>query len=413
MSERTPMQQAPDDDMPTVEEDRPKNKAAGLVVAGLIAVGVLVVAGSFFLKKDGSATIKHEAEQFALRSARTPEPPPAATPQFNTKAAEQRKEEPKGDPETERRMSEMAERMAQAEMARRAEEEAKAKEKAQAAADAAKKKLDQRKASSILITSSKADSSSQEASPAQAAAPTSPDPFTRLLAAQQAAGGQPGGRGAAADSRPQPYAFLPDAKAARIEAVAAAYTGDQTFRISQGKFIPAVLETAIQSDLPGMIRAIVSEDVYGEDGSQVLIPAGSRLVGEYQSGLVRGQSRVAVIWHRVARPDGVDIGISSPGTDALGVAGLTGDVDSHFFARFGGSVLLSLIDVYGQRQSDQSIQVVSQDAKNASAIALQNSINIPPTVHVDQGTRIRVFVARDINFQSVIAQGFTVGSTAR
>ncbi|MBU0801457.1 MAG: hypothetical protein KKA05_10720, partial [Alphaproteobacteria bacterium] len=87
--------------------------------------------------------------------------------------------------------------------------------------------------------------------------------------------------------------------------------------IAQGTMVPGILETALQSDLPGMVRAIVSENVYGHDGSHILIPKGARLIGRYRSGLVRGQTRVFVIWNRVLRQDGVSINISSMGTDDL------------------------------------------------------------------------------------------------
>ena len=108
--------------------------------------------------------------------------------------------------------------------------------------------------------------------------------------------------------------------------------------------IPAVLETALDSDLPGYTRAVVSRDVRGFDGSTVLIPRGSRLIGQYKSGVALGQSRVFVIWTRVIRPDGVSVQIGSPATDPLGRAGLDGKVDNHFFTRFGGSILLSVMN---------------------------------------------------------------------
>jgi len=174
--------------------------------------------------------------------------------------------------------------------------------------------------------------------------------------------------------------------------------------------IRGVLETAIQSDLPGFIRAQVSDDVYSFDGAKLLIPKASRLIGQYRSGLVRGQTRLFVIWTRVIRPDGASIAIGSPGTDTLGRAGLSGDLDTHFFKRFGASVLLSLIDgaiareiEQARTQPDNSVAFEnSADALNRAAeIALDNAINIPPTIHVDQGTPIQVFVAQDLDFQDV------------
>ena len=179
--------------------------------------------------------------------------------------------------------------------------------------------------------------------------------------------------------------------------------------ISQGTMIPGILETAIQSDLPGMVRAIVSENVYGHDGSYILIPKGARLIGRYRSGLVRGQTRVFVIWNRVLRQDGVSINIGSMGTDDLGRSGLAGDLDTHFFERFGSSILLSLIDAGLQigvsSLGDQNSATVAlesgSDFSKSAEIALENSIAIPPTIRVDQGKRIKVFVAKDLDFSEV------------
>ncbi len=179
--------------------------------------------------------------------------------------------------------------------------------------------------------------------------------------------------------------------------------------IAQGTMIPGILETAIQSDLPGMVRAIVSENVYGHDGSTILIPKGARLIGRYRSGLVRGQTRVFVIWNRVLRQDGVSVSIGSMGTDDLGRSGLTGDLDTHFFERFGSSILLSLIDsglqigVNGlDNQNSATIALESgSDFSKSAEIALESAIDIPPTIRVDQGSRIQVFVAKDLDFSEV------------
>lgn len=179
--------------------------------------------------------------------------------------------------------------------------------------------------------------------------------------------------------------------------------------IPQGTMIAGILETAIQSDLPGMTRAVVSENIYSFDGAKLLIPQGSRLIGQYRSGLVRGQSRVFVIWNRLIRSDGVSINIGSSGTDELGRSGLNGDVDTHFFERFGSSVLLSMIDSglqIGAESADSRASATvavntGNDFSKAAEIALQNSIAIPPTVNVDQGTRINVFVGKDLDFSHV------------
>jgi type IV secretory pathway VirB10-like protein len=173
--------------------------------------------------------------------------------------------------------------------------------------------------------------------------------------------------------------------------------------VPQGAIIPGVLETALNSDLPGFVRAVVSRDVRSFDGSMVLIPRGSRVIGQYKSGVALGQSRAFIIWSRILRPDGASIQISSSGADALGRAGMTGDVDRHFFQRFGGAILLSVLNAGSAALVDQpSAQVVIGTSQEASGLATAlTPTAIPPTVKVPQGSPIRIFVARDLDFSTV------------
>ncbi len=178
--------------------------------------------------------------------------------------------------------------------------------------------------------------------------------------------------------------------------------GNQGYTVVQGAVIPAVLETAVNSDLPGYVRAVVSRDVRSFDGANVLVPRGSRLVGQYRSGVALGQSRAFVIWTRLIRPDGVGVELAAPGTDALGRGGLEGRVDRHFLQRFGGAILLSLITAGAQiAANDSDTQVIiasTQGAGDAAATALQSDLSISPTVKVPQGAPIRIFVTRDLDF---------------
>ena len=144
-----------------------------------------------------------------------------------------------------------------------------------------------------------------------------------------------------------------------------------------------------------------------------MIPKGSKLVGRYRSALTTGQSRVFVIWNRLIRSDGVSINIGSYGTDDLGRSGLAGVVDTHFFERFGSSVLLSLIDtglqigVNAVDDEDQATVALEtgSDFSRSAEIALENTIGIPPTVHIHQGSRIKVFVGKDLDFSQVASNG--------
>ena len=171
--------------------------------------------------------------------------------------------------------------------------------------------------------------------------------------------------------------------------------------IVQGTLIPAVLETAIDTDLPGYVRAVVSRDVKSFDGTKVLIPRSSRLVGRYKSGLGAGQTRAYVIWSRLIRPDGVSIALGSPAVDFTGESGLAGKVDSHFFKRFSSAVLLSVVG--GLSSIAGNASVIVSGGQSAASVAAQRDTGIAPTVKVPQGQPIRVFTARDLDFSTATA----------
>jgi type IV secretion system protein VirB10 len=181
--------------------------------------------------------------------------------------------------------------------------------------------------------------------------------------------------------------------------------GDLSLRIIEGAVIPAVLETALNSDLPGYARAVVTRDVRGFDGTKVLVPRGSRLIGQYKAGVALGQSRAFVIWTRLIRPDGATVELASPATDALGRGGIGGSVDRHFFQRFGGAILLTLLNVGGSAISDSTDTTVviagARAGTDAAGSAFAADMNIGPTVTVPQGSPVRVFVSQDIDFSAV------------
>lgn len=193
--------------------------------------------------------------------------------------------------------------------------------------------------------------------------------------------------------------------------------------IPEGTLIPGILETAINSDLPGQIRAITSQDVYSFDGRRVLIPTGTRLIGEYQSDVTRGQKRIFVIWTRLLRDDGVTVRLNSIGTDSLGRSGLTGLVDNKWRERFGSAILLSIVGAgssyltgYGSGSYSSSNGDDESDSDRAAELArettartfsdmanqaLGENLRIPPTISVHQGERIFVYVRQDLDFSAM------------
>jgi type IV secretion system protein VirB10 len=171
--------------------------------------------------------------------------------------------------------------------------------------------------------------------------------------------------------------------------------------VTEGTMIPAILETAINTDVPGYVRAVVSQDVRSFDGTRVLVPRSSRLIGQYQSGVQQGQKRAYVIWTRLIRPDGASVNIASPAVGFDGTTGLEGKVNNHFFRRFGSSMLLSVIGGLGTIASGGTSVILGGAGQSAASIAAQQDGQISPTIRVRMGEPIRVFTARDLDFTTV------------
>ncbi len=180
--------------------------------------------------------------------------------------------------------------------------------------------------------------------------------------------------------------------------------------LPRGSMLDCTLETAIDSSLPGLVTCVTAQPAYSADGRVILFERGTKLVGEVGGQVRRGQERLFVVWQEARTPTGVVVDLASPGTDALGRSGLTGEVDRHFGERFGAAILLSFIDgaiqagVESQRQGDSSSIVVSPSgSRDIVGEVLKDSIGIAPTITVAPGTRVRVLVARDLDFRSVYA----------
>lgn len=203
--------------------------------------------------------------------------------------------------------------------------------------------------------------------------------------------------------------------------------------IAQGKIINAVLEVAVNTDLPGTLRAIVSRDTYAETGRDVLIPKGSRLIGTYNTGILRGQKRVMVVWTRLIRPDGIDIMIGSPGVDDLGRGGVEGIVDNKFSEIFSTAILTTSLTVaaayaveeifpsngttttspegYTTTTNTPATQAAAQAVTDFSTTAkdvVKTLIDVRPTITIDQGTRVNVFVNRDLTFPRNLGEGLFI-----
>lgn len=192
-------------------------------------------------------------------------------------------------------------------------------------------------------------------------------------------------------------------------AVAAQLLSSRPFVLPKGNFIDCTLETAVDSQLPGLVTCVTAFDIFGTDGKVVLIERGSKLVGESKGEAQQGMNRIFVVWTEARTPNGVVVQLSSPGTDALGRSGLPGQVNTHFWQRFGAAILISVIDgavqaaVESHRRegSGSSVTVAPQTSRDIMTETLRNTINIPPTIVKNQGERIQIIVARDVDFRRV------------
>lgn len=178
---------------------------------------------------------------------------------------------------------------------------------------------------------------------------------------------------------------------------------DRNLLIVAGTSLPCVLQTAMDSSTPGYVSCLVSRDVYSDNGAVVLMERGTRVLGEYRGGLETGRRRLFVLWTRAVTPTGVAVALASPATDALGRSGFDGEIDTRFWDRFGGALLLSIVDdgVYAAAGGGRDFQASARVPSDTAAVALQNSVGIPPTLRKAQGAEVSIFVAQDLNFASV------------
>lgn len=159
--------------------------------------------------------------------------------------------------------------------------------------------------------------------------------------------------------------FLAAAAEQTHDTVRAEQLADPSRTIVQGTMLEGVLETAINTDLPGAIRAVLTEDVVSYDGSTTLLPRGSRLIGTYGSSVKIAQRRALIAWNRAVTPAGTSVALGGIGADALGRSGQTGHVDTHFWERFGSAALISVFGLAPQLATNDQTDEEVTDAINA------------------------------------------------
>jgi len=201
-------------------------------------------------------------------------------------------------------------------------------------------------------------------------------------------------------------------------------TPDLSRAILQGKIIDAVLESSINTDVKAPVRAIISRDVYAEYGKNILIPRGSRLIGEYQAEIKRGQSRVTITWNRIIRVDGLSLNISASAVDNLGRGGVEGDVDNKYTEILGTAFLSTMLTIAtaiaveettgstgistasttstgdtiqsSGKTSDYAIVEGTKDFMDKASKLVDEVAEQKPTIRIAQGTKIIVMVNQDL-----------------
>lgn len=199
-----------------------------------------------------------------------------------------------------------------------------------------------------------------------------------------------------------------------IANTSASRRGDKSFMLLRGATIPCVLKTKIDSTYQGFTVCQLTRDVYSSNGKTLLLERGSQVFGEQNVDINQGQARVAVLWSRVETPKGVVVSLDSPAVGQLGEMGIDAKVNTHFWKRFGGAIMLSVIQdtisvarsrIEGKEDNtgnnNTTIKNTESTASSMAEEALRHTINIPPTATVNAGTVINIMVVRDVDFADV------------
>ncbi|WP_196486328.1 type IV secretion system protein VirB10 [Burkholderia territorii] len=191
----------------------------------------------------------------------------------------------------------------------------------------------------------------------------------------------------------------------------ARWLGDRNFVLARGTAFDCILDTKMISSVSGIVTCTIPRNVYSDNGRVVLMERGSTVTGEYHADLRLGSERIYVLWDRIKTANGVVMALDSPATGSLGEAGLGGEIDNHWRQRIGAAVLLSMVkDAVAYKTSRDASNsgsgtiVLSNTSQQTDTLAgkiLDHSINIPPTLTINQGEKVMIMVAHDLDFSGV------------
>lgn len=191
---------------------------------------------------------------------------------------------------------------------------------------------------------------------------------------------------------------------------------DQALLLPKGRQVDCVLTTRIINELAGMTSCALTQNLYSANGRVLLLERGSEVTGEYGVATQLGLRRLFVVWTRVRTPQGVEVDLQSPGADALGTSGVPGHLEQRWMERIGAALLLSVmrdvieIEMAKQQSRSGSDTIVLGPQPGENTInagqdigeqVVKQTINVKPTLHINEGTRISIYVARDLDFSPV------------
>lgn len=204
------------------------------------------------------------------------------------------------------------------------------------------------------------------------------------------------------------------------QASSATFLNEPSALLLRGTYIRCALETRVITDVNGFTSCVVTEPVYSVNGNRLLLPKGSKVFGEYGANGIRGE-RIAVIWDRIVTPTGIDVTMASPGVDQLGSAGHPGDYSAHWGERIGSALFISLLSdafkYYGEKEGpvtttaypgagavvqDPFESNTAQTLQDLANQAVQTSANRAPTITINQGTILNIYVSKDVDFSGVL-----------
>ena len=267
---------------------------------------------------------------------------------------------------------------------------------AQAARERVRQERDAARTSKVFVGS--------EAATAQGAASTGAPQLAQATAGGASAPAAPSS-GSGTDDQTAKRNFLKATDTGPTESSYRLASPSSPYIVQAGSIIPAALITGIRSDLPGMITAQVTQNVFDSvSGRHLLIPQGSRLIGEYDSQISFGQNRVLLAWNRLILPDGRSIQLDRlPGADAAGYSGLQDRTNQHWGGLFKAAFISTLLSVgaeAGSSDDDDLVKAIRQGTSDSIGRTGQDlvrrQINVQPTLTVRPGFQLRVIVTRDL-----------------